>query len=254
MRELNTTLYQTHAPAIDGNGSMSEYYDVAAKIYQDAIARDSGIQALKAHSVTAFTSDYALFWFDYLGGYDVILAQFGRNTSVVQDIALARGAAWMQNKPWGAIITWTYDEAPYIVDGDEMYSQMLMAYEAGAKYVVVFNYPQIEGNAYGILKDKHFEALERFWHDINTVGSRKTISDESLGKTALVLPRNYGWGMRWADDKIWFWGPDEKTTQIWDISQKLLFEYGVRLDIVYDDPAFPIAGKYVRVFYWYDSV
>ena len=44
-------------------------------------------------SFKLFTSDYALYWFDYLGGYDVVLAQLGWNYSRQINIALCRGAA-----------------------------------------------------------------------------------------------------------------------------------------------------------------
>ena len=255
IREWNATLYQTLAPAIEGNNvSMDQLYDLSAKMFVDAINADPGIKALKARSITTFTSDYALFWFDYLSGYDVIFAQFGHNTTLVQDIALARGAARMQNKPWGAIITWTCDVEPYIVDDKEMYNQMLMAYEAGAKYVVIFNYPQIEGNPYGILTDKHFEALEKFWNDVMILSNMKAGPEASQTEAALVLPRNYGWGMRHSDDRLWYWGPDENSPQIWEISRKLLSQYGLRLDIVYDDPAFPVEGKYTRIYYWNQTI
>lgn len=49
-------------------------------------------------TITAFTSDYALYWFDYLAGYDVVFAQFGWKHTTFQDIALIRGAAHLQNK------------------------------------------------------------------------------------------------------------------------------------------------------------
>jgi hypothetical protein len=256
IKEWNSTLYQIHAPAIEGdvNGSLFQMYDLAARMYLDAVETDSGLKALKARSITAFTSDYALYWFDYLGGYDVLLAQFGWNESAVQNIALLRGAARMQNKPWGAIITWKYDEPPYLDSGKEIYNQMRMAYEAGAQYVIIFNYPQIEGNAYGIMTDEHFEALERFWNDVMTVPNLRTIPDSSQAEAALVLPRNYGWGMRNPEDRIWYWGPDEESPQIWELSRKLLSQYGLCLDIVYDDPAFPVTGKYSRIYYWNQSI
>ncbi len=60
-----------------------------------------------------------------------------------------------------------------------------------------------------------------------------------------------GWGMRNSNDRIWgFWGPDERSPQIWEISRKLLAQYGLSLDIVYDDPAFPAAGNYSQIYYW----
>jgi hypothetical protein len=123
---------------------------------------NQGLISLKEAGIKTFTSDYVLYWFDYLGGYDVMLAQFGWNSSYIQDIALVRGAARMQNKSWGAIITWKYDQPPYLDDNEEeIYNQMHTAYEAGAEYVIIFNYPQIEGNPWGTLTDKHFEALEK---------------------------------------------------------------------------------------------
>ena len=44
----------------------------------------------------------------------------------------------------------------------------------------------------------------------------------------LVLPRNYGWGMRHPDDRIWFWGPDEKTQKIWEFSRELILQHGLK--------------------------
>ena len=41
---------------------------------------------------------------------------------------------------------------------------MVTAYE-GAKYITVFNYPQLtdpRNPKYGVMRDKHFEALRRF--------------------------------------------------------------------------------------------
>jgi hypothetical protein len=200
--------------------------------------------------MTSFTSDYTLYWWDYLGGYDVMLAHLGWNHTLTQDIALVRGAARMQNKSWGTIITWKYRQPPYLDSGENIYQQMLMSYDAGAKYVVIFNYPQIEGNPYGILTEEHFGNLSRFWNDVMTKPNQKT-RDFNQAEAALVLPKNYGWGMRNPADSIWgFWGPDEKSPQIWEISRKLLDQYGLSLDIVYDDPAFPAAGKYSQIYYW----
>jgi hypothetical protein len=207
----------------------------------------------KEAGITSLTSDYALYWWDYLGGYDIILAQLGRNHTLEQDIALLRGAAKMQNKTWGTIITWTYDDPPYIIDNKEtIYEQLLMSYEAGATYVVIFNYPQIDGNPYGgILTDNHFEALESFWNNIVTESNQESIADYSQAEAVLVLPSNYGWGMRHENDRIWgMWGPDEKSPQTWEISRQLLSQYYLNLDIIFEDPKFPVAGKYPKIYYW----
>ena len=70
------------------------------------------------------------------------------------------GAAEMHNETWGVIITQTYDNAPYIESPNAMYQDMVTAYDAGAKYVVVFNYPQI--GPYGLLTEDHFNAIKNF--------------------------------------------------------------------------------------------
>jgi hypothetical protein len=252
-KERNSRYYQLKAPVIDAylNGSsMFRNYDDAAAVYVASLKRYPDLPALKNRSITTFASDYALYWFDYLGGYDVILAQFGWNNTLIQDVALARGAARMQNKSWGAIITWKYNVLPYLDSGEEIYNQMRIAYEAGAKYVIIFNHPQIEGNAYGILSDEHFEALERFWNYATETSNLRTLTVSGQAEAALVLPRDYGWGMRRPDDRIWYWGPDEKSPQIWDLSRRLISRYGKRLDIVYDDPDFPVTGKYPKIYHW----
>ncbi len=200
-------------------------------------------------NITAFTSDYALYWFDYLAGYDVVLAQFGWNHTTVQDIALIRGAAYLQNKSWGVIITWKYTNPPYLARGEEIYNQMRIAYESGAEYVVIFNYPTIEGNNYGVLQDEHFEALERFWNEV--VQNPKIIHGGIKAESALVLPSNYGWGMRHPEDTIWgLWNPDEEAQQIWWLLQKTLAKHDLQLDIVYDDAKYSAAGKYQHIYYW----
>ena len=108
---------------------------------------------------SVLTSDYSLYWYDYLAGYDTVLAQLGWNHSTVQDIALVRGAANMQNKSWGTIITWKYDQEPYLNSGQEIYDQIQLSYECGAKYIVIFNYAENMTGPYGILQEEHFQAL-----------------------------------------------------------------------------------------------
>ena len=196
-----------------------------------------------------FTSDYALYWFDYQAGYNVMLAQFGWNQSTSQDIALVRGAANLQNKSWGAIITWKYTVPPYLASGDEIYQQMRMAYEGGAQYIAVFNYAEDMQGSYGTLQDEHFQALERFWNDV--VQNPNVIHGGVKAEAALVLPRNYGWGMRNPSDTIWgLWSTNSTSEQIWTQLQSKLQQYGSKLDIVYDDPAHPVAGKYSHIYYW----
>jgi hypothetical protein len=224
-----------------------ENYEEMTNLFIYAWQTMPGLHTLKTleNPPTTFTSDFALFWLDYKAGYDVMLAQAGLNQSLAQDIALVRGAAKVQNKSWGAIVTWTYDNPPYLEGGDKLYQDMLTAYENGAKYIMVFNYPQI--NDYGVLTQDHFEALEKLWNKIQTTSNQNPIS----ARTVLVLPRNYGWGMRTPDDTIWgLWNADEKAPQIWNATRTLLNRYGSLLDIVYDDPAYSLADKYSEIYYW----
>ena len=225
-------------------------YDDVADVYIQSTRNDGGYDQLRANSITAFTSDYVFYWFDYLMGYDVLFAQIGWNQTLEQDIGLVRGAANLQNMSWGTIITWKYNHPPYLDSADNIYDQMVMSYKAGTKYVVLFNYsPDSEGNPYGVITEEHFDALERFWKDI--VKNPAVIHGSIKTEAALVLPKNYGWGMRTKEDKIWaFWEPDNKSQQIWTISRQLLTQYGLSLDIVYDDPAFPVTGKYPQIYYW----
>lgn len=235
------------------NGSSPDNYDEEAEFFvEDVIRNDPGFSSLKKSGFTTFTSDYGLYWFDYLGGYDVMFAQIGWNCSLAQQIGLVKGAARTQGRDWGVIITWKYGSAPYLDDGDQIYNQMMSAYQAGADYIVIFNYPILEGNDYGLMKDEHFLALERFWNE--TVAEKKVdpAHDVDTSRAVLVLPRNYGWGMRRPDDLIWgFWGPDEKSIPIGALMGKLIAKYGVNLEIIYEDPAYPVAGdKYENIYYW----
>ncbi len=255
----------------DITGKRPDNYTEEAQWYNILMLNNQGHNDLKKYHIKTFTSDYALYWYDYLGGYDVMLAQLGWNHTTNQDLSLIRGAAKMQNKDWGAIITWKYKEPPFLDTGENMYDQMVTAYNAGAKYISVFNYPYnntypwanntlptgyfngeyITDNPYGVMLDGHFQALEKFWNQVVS----KTSPDSAQAEAVLVLPKDYGWGMRSIDDKIWgFWGPDDKSPVIWEISRKLLDQYGLLLDIIYDDPDFPVSGKYSKIYYWNETL
>ena len=225
-------------------------YGEVAENFVNTISSTFSMQFLNGKSVPVFTSDFTLYYFDYLAGYDTVFAEFGWNNSRIQEIALCRGASKMLKKDWGVIVTWTYMEPPYIGSGAEIYSDMVTAYDAGAKYVVIFDYPKYPiDNQFGILTDEHFLAMENFWNEV--VLNPEVKHGSITGDAVLVLPKNYGWGMRNPNDKIWgLWGPDEKSTQIWELSRNLLEQYGLGLDIVYDDFEFSFKGKYHQIYYW----
>jgi len=256
VKEVDPEFYQTIEEYIQENinQTVTRDYEAAKKAYVKYVLTQRRVNELINRSITSFTSDYALYWFDYLAGYDTIFVELGWNHNTQKHIALCRGAATVQQKDWGTIIVWnelnqTSKNTGDYKTGPEMLEDMHISYEAEANYIIIFNYPtDPPGNPYGILTDEHFEAMQQFW-------SYMQQHPEDYGKTeaqaALVLPENYAWGIRKPDDKIWgYWGPDDLSPQIWELCHDLLDQYGLALDIVYDDPDFPIADIYQEIYYW----
>jgi len=226
-------------------------YDDAAKAYVDMnrkLIEKMNKTKLEQEQILVFSSDYGLYWWNYQSGYDLVLAELAWNNSAVQEIALARGAAKLQNKQWGTMITWKYTHPPYLTDGEEMFEQMKNSYEAGAQYVMVFNYSEDPANP-NILQEEHFRAFERFWSEV--VQNPEVKHGGIKAKAVLVLPQNYGWGMRSPYDSIWgIWHANDTTQEIWYQLQNKIEQYGLKLDIVFEDPKHPVAGKYPNIYYW----
>jgi hypothetical protein len=230
-----------------------------AKNYTDAA--ETHVKYLHEHLVQedwlysgarVFTADYGLYWFDYKAGYDTVLAEFGWNFSRQLHVALCRGAARVQNKDWGAIVTWTYNGTPYIESADELYNDLTLAYHAGAKYAVVFNYPKI--GRYGILTEEHFDALKKFWNFIHSSPHEYGVDQ---GEVAYVLPNDYGFGFRSAGDTIWgLWNADELSKKIWNDVNTLVDRYGSRLDIVYNDLGISnvLRRHYSKLIFWNETI
>jgi len=239
---------------------MREYKPVAeAKSYSDAanqfvgtISRYLGMHLPLSPAPSdfrLFTADYALYWFDYKAGYDVVLAEFGWNYSRQLNVALCRGAATIQNKEWGVIITWTYDDPPYIESGVELYKDLVLAYENGAKYIVVFD--SNEEYTQGILKQEHYEALQQFWEYAKTNPRQK---DQSSDRVAYVLPKDYAYGFRGPNDKIWgLWEADAFSLETSENLGKLLDQFGAKLDIIYDDDL-ELDSTYSKYVFWNGTI
>ena len=208
---------------------------------------------LKMRYIKAFTSDYALYWFDYKAGYDVVFAEFGWNYSRQLNVALCRGAATVQNKNWGVMITWTYNQPPYIESGEELYDDMILAYNNGANYILVFNHPYVSNSTYGILKEEHLEAISNFW---NYASHNPPTSDALSGRVAYLLPKDYGYGFRGPNDKIWgIWQADALTSTMCTNLGNLIGQYGTKLDIIYDDKTAPNnTSVYSRFMFWNGTV
>ena len=208
-----------------------------------------------AYTPKIFTADYALEWFDYKANYTAIFAEFVGNESRQRIIALNRGAADAFGRDWGVIINWKYNQPPaYLESGDELYSDLALAYSAGAKYAFVFSYPTLNTTAYGIIEDEHFEALQRFW---NTLHSNPDSLDDSAPQVAYVVPADYGFGFRKPDDKIWgLFPPDSLSAKIYNDVETLTHTYGAKVDILYDEPdrIAPLLQNYSQVFYWNQTI
>jgi hypothetical protein len=228
----------------------SSYSDAAAKFVQ-RISTTFSVDFLNNREVSIFTSDFALYYFDYLAGYNVVFVEMGWNNSRVREIALCRGAANVLKRDWGAIITWTYNHPPYIANGTEIYQDMITAYSAGAKYILVFNFPEYPSdNEYGILTEEHLSAMEKFW-DYVTLRPRGT----EMAEVAYVLPSDYGWGLRYPNDKIWgIWNADQKSPVIWENVNKLETKYGLKLDIIYEGTQYKPQEKYLKVYFWNSTI
>jgi hypothetical protein len=200
-----------------------------------------------------FTADYGLFWFDYDSNYNAIFAEFVGNQSRQRIIALDRGAAQAFNKDWGVIVTWKYqDQPPFLESGNELYADLSLAYSAGAKYAVVFSYPNI--TAYGTLTEEHFGALQKFWTNLQ---KDPDSFDLIKAEVAYVVPADYGFGFRNPNDSIWGLFPaDNQSAKIYADVETLTAIYGSRFDILYDKSQIitPLLSSYHQVFYWNQTI
>jgi hypothetical protein len=198
-----------------------------------------------------FTADYGLYWWDYKTDYTAIFAEFVGNQSRQRHIALCRGAAQAHDKNWGVIVTWKYDNTPYLEDGNALYEELKLAYDNGAKYMIVFNYPKI--GPYGTLTEEHFDALKKFWEYSH---NNPQNFDSTKANIAYVLPKDYGFGLRSAEDTIWGLFPaDELSSKVWDDVNKLVNQYGAEFDIIYNDVEFQtVRNRYSMVIFWNETV
>ena len=225
-------------------------YTAAAANYTNVL--NILISAHMNYTDNVVTADYGLYWFDYKAGYSAVLTEFGWNHSRPLHIALCRGAAEAYNRDWGAIVTWTYNVTPFIYSGEELYSDLKLAYNNGATYAVVFDYP-VTGT-YGILADEHFDKLEEFWSYVQSNPQEHGVFQ---GEVAYVLPQHYGFGFRSAEDKIWgLWEADELSEKVWHDVNTLINQYGSRLDIVYSDPEVmdAVERRYEKLFFWDETI
>jgi hypothetical protein len=73
-------------------------------------------------------------------------------------------------------------------------------------------------------------------------------------RVAYVLPKDFAYGFRGPDDKIWgLWEADAASFEISETVGSLLPEYGKKLDIIYDD-GLKLDGAYKKYIFWNSSV
>ena len=208
----------------------------------------------RLHGLPLITSDYALYEFDYRGGYDVVLAHYAWNHSRPLNTALCRGAATMNDKEWGVMITWTYDKKPYLSSGEELYQDMVTAYQNGAKYVIVFDYAKdpVTNIAHSILEDEHLEALQQFWQYVKeTPRPNSALAD----RIAYVLPKDYGYGFRGPKD--WIWGlfkTDDLSSKIWADVNTWVEQNKPGIDVIYEDTLQYGTSNYNKLLFWNGTI
>ncbi len=242
----------------------SKYQEVTnASNYADAAQKYTAvlnpeIKYYQNAGQSVLTADYGLYWFDYQAGYDTVLAEFGWNNSREQQIASVRGAARSFDKDWGAMLTWKYSNftgSPYLGSGTEMYNDLLLAYNQGAKYAVIFNYPKMDSAQYGTLKTEHLTALKQFWDYSQTHGR---LNDQYKNtKVAYVMPENYGFGFRSATDTIWgLWSADSQTASIYNDVHGLIRQYGANFDIIHDSATLlaDVGHRYESLVFWNGTI
>jgi len=209
-----------------------------------------------------FTSDYGLYWYDYEAGYNTVFAEFGyrsgnENYSRQLSMALCRGAATAFNQNWGVMITWAYNQPPYMENGTQLYNDMVLAYENGAKYIVVFDSnANYTGN---VLTQTQLNYMKQFWK--YTQDNPRTISQPS-DRSAYVLPPDFGYGFRSPNDTIFGlwkadWDGTASLTFVADVGMcvyTFLLMLGTNLDILYPDGSQTVESLgYKNVIYWNDT-
>jgi hypothetical protein len=133
-----------------------------------------------------------------------------------------------------------------------------LAYDNGAKYIIVFDGDQnwtqnvllhISPGQPGY--PGQLDAMKEFWQYVKA--NPQTISPVS-DRTAYVLPADYAYGFRGPNDRIWgLWDPDSLTDSICRNVSTLMQEYSYNLDIVYPNGTYPVESLgYKNIFYWND--
>jgi hypothetical protein len=248
-KQLDQSSYPLVASANNYSDASNKYVSLLSWWLKDgptAIAKSFGDS-----NYQLFTSDYSLYWYDYEGGYDTVFAEFALNYSRELNIDLCRGAATAHGKDWGVMITHSFTHFPYLKSGPDLYSDMVFAYENGAKYIIIFD--SDPNWTRDILQPDQLTAMQQFWQYTKThPRSIIPVADRS----AYVLPQDYAYGFRApTEDRIWgLWSNDSLTLAV-SMSMASLFQiFGGNLDIIYPNNLHPPESiGYKMVIYWNDT-
>ena len=73
----------------------------------------------------------------------------------------------------------------------------------------------------------------------------------SSDRVAYILPKDYGYGFRGADDRIWgLWELDNFSSQIWNDVNSLVNQYHTGIDIIYEDALRNNTLEYSKLIFW----
>jgi hypothetical protein len=58
-------------------------------------------------------------------------------------------------------------------------------------------------------------------------------------------------GVSAREDKIWgIFRADDQTQHLWNLKQSVLENHGLKTDIVYEDPEYPLTSEYQNIIHW----
>jgi hypothetical protein len=108
------------------------------------------------------------------------------------------------------MVTARFDNGQILESGPEIYDDLVLGYDSVAKYAVVFDYAltvspsgremvPYQPYEYGILQEEHFAVLRDFWTYIQQNPSKHGSLQADI---ALVVPQDFGFGFRNAQDTI----------------------------------------------------
>ena len=148
------------------------------------------------------------------------------------------------------IVTWN-SEFPDPIPEDQLLSDLSTAYNAGATYDVVITFNRTE-----TLPSLYLNALQNFWSGLRE--SSKEFGSERAS-IAYVVPANFGFGFRSAQDTIWGLFPASSypyTQKIWNDTQTLLTKYEDMVNIIFDNQTViqPKLKQYSEIYYYNQSV